>query len=270
MNKKFIASVLAVTMLVGMSAPVMADTAYTEKNYDNLKQIEVSGNATLQTPHVKITVPTTSDFVINPYKVALEETNIEELGLSDDVLKAVSGNQIISRTADLKNESDVNVAVTIEEFKIKAGGDYRKNEKREVNGVVSGNWVDGFPITVASGSVAKKKNTVKSIQLSMVLKADKELTKKVTIKGVSDRKYDKKAGKVVTNAGVTKKRAIVIPKDKTGSITFTGSVNESPVKFYTISNGKKDVKKNEDDKWSDTDKVSVSYKLILTPTTLTK
>jgi hypothetical protein len=270
MNKKFIASVLAFTMLVGMSAPVMADTV--TKNYDELTgTFTVSGDGTLQKPNVKITVPTEASFVVNPYKVALGEEAYSALGVDNaDVLKAVSGNQIISKTADLVNDSDVNVAVTIEEFKIHAGGDYRKDQKRYVGGVVSGNYVNGFPITVASGSVAKKKNAVKSIQLSMVLMADKSATKKVTIKGVSDRKADKN-GNITQNAGVTKKRAIVIPKDKTGSISFTGSVNESPVKFYTTTNAKgKTVKVNEKDDWTSDDEVSVSYKITLTPTTLTK
>lgn len=273
MNKKFIASVLAVTMLVGMSAPVMADT--TPKNYDELTgTFTVSGDGTLQKPNVQITVPTDAKFIVNPYKVEINEDELVSDGnLTAEDLEVVkagstSGNQIISKTAELVNDSDVNVAVTIEEFKISAGGDYIQEGSDAAKKSASENWVPGFPITVASGSVAKKKNAAKSIQLSMVLKNG---TKTVKIKGVSDRKWDKKNSTVAKNDGVTKKRAIVIPKKGKGSIGFEGTVNESPVKFYTTTNAKgKKVKKSVADNWTGDDKIKVSYKITFIPTTLAK
>jgi hypothetical protein len=275
MNKKFIAGVLALTMVVGMSATAFAgDTV--QKDYDDLAESAiVSGNAAVEKPTIKITVPTNVDFIINPYMVEFNAANLEkdaEWSVDPEAIKKiadkVSGNQIIGKDLKIINDSDVGVAVSIDKYKVH-GGDWLAEGKADLPGVSenSAQSVAGFPVTVKNSKLANNKNATKSIQLNMVLDNG---TKKVTIKGVQDQKYNKSTKKVDTVDGSKKLRAIIIPKDGEGKLSFVGSVNPEPKKFYTYKDGNKTKKASISDPWTGKENVSVSFKMTLTPTTYTK
>jgi hypothetical protein len=268
MNKKFIAGILALTMVFGTCVVASADD--TIDNYKDLDVITVSGDGTLKNPHISITVPTVEKFIVNPYKVdvvtsagTLEGNGAVFTDAELEALGTTSGNSIISKAHDLKNDSDVNIAVSVKAFKVSAGK-YVK-DAAALKKSASENWIAAKEITVAGSSVKNKKNAVKSIFLQMELKDGANKT--VKIKGVQD--YKVKSGEVTyltADEGGKKDRAIVIKPGNTGTIQLIGDVNESPVRFF--KNGKK--KDKAADNWSAKDKISVSYKLILTPTNLTK
>lgn len=110
MNKKFISSVLAGACALSMtSIAAFADVTLpadstavasdwgTDGNF--VQPIEVSSS--IQTPTLKVTVPTTAAVLVNPYKIAVTVAG----GTIDDT--------IISPEYSVKNESNCAVAVTV-------------------------------------------------------------------------------------------------------------------------------------------------------------
>lgn len=101
MNKKFISSVLAGACALSMTsiATFAADTAISDLGSDGAATQQVTFTSTTAMPTLKVTVPTTADVVINPYKIA--------------VTTPIAGNDtIMSPEYEIKNESDCGIAVS--------------------------------------------------------------------------------------------------------------------------------------------------------------
>ena len=101
MNKKFISSVLAGACALSMTsiATFAADTAISDLGSDGVATQQVTFTSTTAMPTLKVTVPTTADVVLNPYKIA--------------VTTPISGNDtIMSPEYEIKNESDCGIAVS--------------------------------------------------------------------------------------------------------------------------------------------------------------
>ena len=98
MNKRFVAGMLssAFVLSLGMSA-FAADTA-TLDGTEWTSDVEVT--VTTEVPTIKVTLPTTADITINPYKMEVE---VDSETYSDS---------IISPEYTIKNESDCGVKIT--------------------------------------------------------------------------------------------------------------------------------------------------------------
>ncbi|MBD5464945.1 MAG: hypothetical protein HDR22_03870 [Lachnospiraceae bacterium] len=108
MKKRLLALTLATTLALGSTMMVSAaDTTIDDAAAAAAGQ-EVEGSSTVTVPTIKVTVPTTADFVINPYQT-------EYTG--EDGLKGNS--QIISAEQTITNESSVAVAVNVSELTAK-------------------------------------------------------------------------------------------------------------------------------------------------------
>lgn len=104
MKKKILALVLAATMAFGASMTVLADDSTLEDSSSLTAGQEVTGDATVELPTLKVTVPTTTAIVINPYKISY----------TNETDSSLTGNsQIISAEQTIKNESNVAVAVNV-------------------------------------------------------------------------------------------------------------------------------------------------------------
>lgn len=108
MKKRLLALTLATTLALGSTMMVSAaDTTIDDAAAAAAGQ-EVEGSSTVTVPTIKVTVPTTADFVINPYQT-------EYTG--EDGLQGNS--QIISAEQTITNESSVAVAVNVSELTAK-------------------------------------------------------------------------------------------------------------------------------------------------------
>jgi hypothetical protein len=249
MNKKFIAGVLALSMVVTSGIPVFAGA---KVDYSAVaKDAVVSGTSIIQTPTLNIDVPTSADdklLVINPYNIKYDEAAVAgELNGAK-----VSGNYVISAVREIKNnaESNVSVKVQIADFTVGSG---------KYGVTVSGDTVKQFPVNLVGSSVANKENKPKSIYLKMILKGDAD-GGELALKPKQDHK--KKVGDDTKVAGATTgKKGVTIAPGKSGSVQFEGDVNANPVIKYKY-NKKAQVAK---DLWSKDDNVTVSYKIIFTP-----
>lgn len=113
MKRKLVASLLIGTMLLGTSLTAFAeDTSVETPGESGLYEAEVKGEAAPELPTIKVTVPTTANLALNPYKMEVE--NEEGDTLTD---KIVTVDSVIS------NESDVKVAVNVSSFKATVGTD---------------------------------------------------------------------------------------------------------------------------------------------------
>lgn len=116
MKHKILASVLAVTMAMGMSMTAFAaDTAITAPDgTSGIYGAELTGDSIVKVPTIKITVPSAlSQVAINPYKM---KYTVDSKEYTD---------QIVFAEQTIKNESDVAVSVNIAELKagIESGSD---------------------------------------------------------------------------------------------------------------------------------------------------
>lgn len=101
MNKKFISSVLAGACALSMTsiATFAADTEISDLGSDGYASQQVTVTSTTAMPTLKVTVPTTADIVLNPYKI--------------NVTTPITGNDtIISPEYEIKNESDCGITVS--------------------------------------------------------------------------------------------------------------------------------------------------------------
>lgn len=100
MNKKFISSVLAGACALSMTsiASFAADTEISDLGSDGYASQQVTVTSTTAMPTLKVTVPTTADIVLNPYKI--------------NVTTPITGNDtIMSPEYEIKNESQCGVTV---------------------------------------------------------------------------------------------------------------------------------------------------------------
>lgn len=106
MKKKVLSMILATTMLLGATLAVNAAELTDSTAAANGQ--EVTGSSTIELPIIKVTVPTTADIIINPYQMSVEA--------SDGVTYS---NQIISVEQEIKNESNVAIAVNVSDLTTK-------------------------------------------------------------------------------------------------------------------------------------------------------
>lgn len=105
MKRKLLALTLAMTTLVGST--MMASAAEISDAEGAAAGQEVTGESEITLPEIKVTVPTTADIVINPFQ------------LSYDSGDGVTGSsQIISVEQEIKNESNVAVAVNVSDLQV--------------------------------------------------------------------------------------------------------------------------------------------------------
>ncbi|MBD5545540.1 MAG: hypothetical protein HDR01_15175 [Lachnospiraceae bacterium] len=105
MKKRLLALTLAATLALGST--MMVSAADLEDAAAAATGQEVEGSSTVTVPTIKVTVPTTADFVINPY-----QTEYSEDGL-------IGNSQIISAEQTITNESAVAVAVNVSDLTAK-------------------------------------------------------------------------------------------------------------------------------------------------------
>lgn len=106
MKKKLAALVLAVTMVMGTGLTVCAETISDMAGAAEGQTI--TGDATLNLPTIKVTVPTTADIVINPFQMVYTDSEDNK-----------SSDQIICVPQDIVNESNVAVAVNVADLTAK-------------------------------------------------------------------------------------------------------------------------------------------------------
>lgn len=106
MKRKLLALTLAITTL--MSTSMMVSAGSLENSASLSTGQEVTGESTVGLPTIKVTVPTTADIVINPYKINYNDADA-----------GITGNsQIVSAEQEISNESDVAVAVNVSDLQV--------------------------------------------------------------------------------------------------------------------------------------------------------
>jgi hypothetical protein len=259
-TKRFIAGLLTASMVAASAFTVAAETKNVVGTY------EVSGNSATYEPYIEINVPTNgADLVINPYgtigdlKGTMSAEAKDILGLSDTVSNA----SIISPKLTVENKSEIDVKMTIQDFKVTPSQ------------TASGNY-----ITIASSSVADKANAVKSAYVYLqVAKDEKWLGQHVkeadgkNEKGKNQYKNNdkyksalkKEVWELKAKPGINAKgvalaegkgaslKDIEIKKGDQVYLKLMGDVNSEP-----IVKGNK----NQKDLWTPNDKLAVNFKLV--------
>lgn len=111
MKKKILSFVLASAMLVGSALTVSAADLTDAATLGAGQEIEGSGEVSI--PTLKVTVPTTLNFVVNPFQIEVKDDSDAVLGKT----------QIISAPQEIVNGSDVAVAVNVKELTTKDVGE---------------------------------------------------------------------------------------------------------------------------------------------------
>lgn len=197
MKKKLVASLLASVMVLGTSVTAFADdTLVEEPNESGAYEAEVKGEATTELPTIKVTVPTESDLMLNPYKITLQDE--EQNDVND---------KIVSVDSEILNESDVKVAVNVASFQAIKG---------ENSGVVFAT----APFT------AGKEPTTKSVFAYLdIIEEDGE-----------HKEYNKdNAGQLVLSDKAAKKDAMIVLDEEDGVANFAikGDVVSKPTVAWT-------------------------------------
>jgi len=256
-TKRFIAGLMAGVMVVAMAVPGFAGT---QESQTFTKDFTISGNSETYTTKVKITVPDNITAVVNPYAAEIKDEKtislLKGVGLDPE---SVSSTSILSPKYWIENESDIDVKVVVEDFKVSTNG-----------------------IKLASSPVAAKSGAVKSAYVYMqfatadgedfigsTLKKPKEENGKLKmVTNDPDNKYkaalnaknkiwELKAKEAKTGKkGSTLKVPTSIKSGEKAYIRIMGDVNASPVK--KVDN------KKVNDEWSESDKLNISYKLTFT------
>lgn len=238
MNKKLVASVLAMAMTVGMVVPAFAGDSKTFES-------TVSANGAAKNVTIHLNVPTSQEFELNPYK--LEATVYG---------KAVSDN-VIADTYSIENKSEVAVQVDILNV-VADGGKWATTTDAK------GKEVGYFPITIVgsqpTGDWKKTKSAHLFIQWGKTKSELDTVNKKQIVNATQN--YTKEEKKKLD--GGKKLKAFTLAKDgadgNTMYMKLKGEVNANAKKPGTTGKTSDDY-----DKWSEADKLSVSYKLVMTP-----
>lgn len=224
MKKRILSILLVSTMILGASLTVSAAELNDMEGAGSGQ--EITGSSTMKLPTIKITVPTTANIVINPFQMEYD---------ADDI---TGNSQIISAEQEIKNESDVAVAVNVSEL--------------TTTGVTEG-------ITIATADITSK-NTDKAAFLYLEV-----------IDGAAQfsPKYAKTSSQVIipnavdggkikpgsANAIVTLEAGAEVAK--TAKFKIGGSVVANPVSVEdgeTVANP-----------WTDGDAIGVSFKFTFSP-----
>jgi hypothetical protein len=233
MNKKFIASVLTISMLMGLSVPAMAGDTQQVTIDNSTLSFTVSGDSSVQIQEVKLDVPVDEGYVINPFKQAAT--------LNDQTVSS----QVIGAVHKVHNYGSIGVKIDVTALKATPNKGYVDKK--------------GWPITIAGKSVANTKDWSKSKNAYLYLKfAEKEedLEKSTSIaKAVLG--VDKKGNEIADKKGGKKLNAMDVKAGGDYFYQLCGDVNANPKQL----GGKAD----DHDMWTADDKITVSYKLVFTP-----
>lgn len=237
MKKKLAALVLAATMIMGAGLNVCASGTISDMAGAGTGQ-EITGTGEMNLPTIKVIVPTTVDFVINPFQM--------EYATDPDDPSTKSSSQIICAPQEIANASDVAIAVNVSELTAKA--------------VPEGVLISTTALT--------SKTTTKSAFLYLEVKKDGEEFK--TSYGTTNTNQVVvpyvKEGDTKTKKGA--KDALVVLAAGTddapqkAQFVLGGSVVANP----TVINSDKTVSAAP---WTDADKFNVSFKFTFTPQVVT-
>lgn len=232
MKKKLLALVLATVMTFGASMTVFAaDTSVT----DITTAAEVEGEATVKTPTIKVTVPSSINVVLNPFQIAHT--------FSDDT--TVYKNQVISVPVEISSASNVALAVNVSDLKAYPTDQYSK-------------------AVLASKSVAGGKITTKSVYLYLEVVKGAASTAKFSGSGLVPAATTEAEA---DNATGTKQDAIITLDAATPGATADADPTPSVATFKVggdmVANPVKE--DGSADPWTTDDKVSISFKFTFTP-----
>lgn len=237
MKKKIFSAVMAMTMVMGLSLSAFAaDPATLDDPTKATTGQDITGQSSILTPTISITVPTTADIVVNPFQL---KSTIDETDYYD---------QIVSIPQEISNASNVGVEVNVEGLKVTVDG-------ASLNATTK-KWES--PITVMTGTAKSAKT--KSIYLYLAVGTD---ANEKDIKAVAD--HDA-SGKEVAGASLAKAAILeagTAENPKKVAFQVKGDVNANPTKEVLQADGK--TKLTVADPWVSTDKVTVSFKFTFTP-----
>lgn len=199
MKKKIMSAVLSAIMIVGMSVPSFAtDTEITTLTGATDTGAEVAIDSDVSLPVIKITVPTTTSIIINPFRL---EVDIDGEGDGEET----SNDQIISTVQEISSESNVKLAVNVAQLKATPK--------------------DGATIAILAKTA--KAATAKSAYLAMEIDGDLSAASSTT-----------KTTVVASTAGAKKDAAYMLDKGtaqtpSTCEFKIVGDVNPNPTKVVS-------------------------------------
>jgi hypothetical protein len=240
MNKKFIASVLTISMLMGLSVPAMAGSEGSIDWDDGKISFEISGNSIVKEPTIELNLPTNDQFVLNPFRIDAQ------------VLEQSVSGQVVGAVHELHNSGNVDVKIEVTSFVATPNQGYNADKK-------------GFPIAIATSPVkakdwAKSKTAYICLQMSndkKVVDADDVPTRGVAKAVCSFDKNNKAIDAAKKGGKLVGTNAMTIKQGEEGFYRIKGNVNENPKQL----GGKAD----DHDVWKGTDEIAISYKLVFTP-----
>ncbi len=245
--KKLLASVLVATMVFGCTitafaaddAPTASALTNADANTKGGYSTQVTGDATVETPVIKIVVPTTTSVVLNPYKIPITTTAVNtKLGLAaDDVDKVIASalsnakDEITAPTYTIYNLSNVKIKV-VPTITVKATG---VTMVETVPGSTDKNY------TAKWANITAKFDGLDTNDADVVLgKTYKDTIPSFIIDAASSTKAVGDDGKITyTYAG-----------EKTATLTFTGDLCD-PANVATA--------------WNETDKLALTIKYDFAP-----
>lgn len=231
MKRKLLALTLAMTTLMSTSMMVSADTLDDPDLLSGGQ--EVTGEAEVNLPILNVTVPTTANIVINPYK----------LEYTDDAGNK-STNQVVSAEQEIVNKSNVAVAINV--------ADLRVSSKAE-------------DITIATASTAKE--TAKAAFLYLeVIDANKDDAK-------FEDAYNKSSANQIVIPYVADDDTKTKKGAKDAIVTLAaGDATEQKAKFKiggeVVANPTttdKETKVVTSTPWLEDDEINIAFKFTFTP-----
>lgn len=236
MKKKVVALLLSATMVMGMAMSVGASSITDMEGAGSGS--EVTGDSTMNLPIINIDVPTTANIVLNPFQLTYTSDDLDGTAVEDNA-------QVISAEQEIKSNSNVDIAVNIEDLKATPS--------------------DG--VTIATKSVADGKTTTKSAFLYLeVVGSDAEFGETYASTNASQVIVPLAVdGKI----GTTKSAIVTLAKNDTeetdddtsakfkicGDLVANPTVTEN--KVVTAA------------PWTESDTISVAFKFTFTPQIVT-
>lgn len=207
--KKIMSTVLGSTLALSMAATAFA------ANTDLEQSTEITG--TTQTPTISISVPSTGDVILNPYKMSVDVSE-------DQDGSALVTNQIISAPAYIKNKTDVALSISA-----------------TVTGKVAGEAVFATASTQSGKAVTTKSAFVYLEVIDAGAGDDADAAEPTTaLTDASWKAYDAKAANQILLAAkaVNKANMLTVPAVADSSSSFiayrlAGDAASSPTKAWT-------------------------------------
>lgn len=269
MKKKLMSVLLVATMIMGLSISASATEINTMDGIGT--GTAVTGSATMQLPTIKVTVPTTTAIVINPFQMTY------------DVNGVTGSSQIVSGLYPITNESNVALAMNVQELTITS-----TTVDALTAAPTSKDTGKAIYLYMAVGKVNATTETVEQEEVTTYAKdasfpttysktngcvivpkyvAEVKEGNKVVVKGVAKAEapaiYTIPAATYGAKGGTGDDKDDIVCKAPTyAGITFAGAVVANPQK--TTNEGAV-----VEDPWLNTDSVSIGYKITFTPQIIT-